>query len=192
MHYSFSSFSSFSSWFAALTAAAVLAAATPAQGPTKPGPEHQRLAAHVGTWDAVIESDGPDGPSTSKGVSVIRLALGGLWLLDDFTADFGDSQFQGHGVTGYDPAKGKYVGTWIDSWTPSVMTLEGSYDQAGKVLTMRGMGMGTDGKPAMHRMVTTHKDDNTMVFEMFVSGVTGKEVQVMKITYTRRPAKDGK
>lgn len=181
-----------SSWFATVTAAAVLATAAPAQGPAKPGPEHQRLAAHVGTWDAVIESDGPDGPSTSKGVSEVRLVLGGLWLTDDFTADFGGSQFQGRGVTGYDPAKGRYVGTWIDSWTPTLMVLEGGYDQAGKVLTMRGMGMGMDGKPAMHRMVTTHTDGSTMVFEMFVAGADGKEVPVMKITYTRRPAKDGK
>jgi hypothetical protein len=41
----------------------------------------------------------------------------------------------------------------------------------------------------MHRMVTTEKDANTRVFEMFVPGPDGKEMKVMTITYTRRAQK---
>ena len=57
--------------------------------------------------------------------------------------------FVGHGTTGFDPATGKYVGTWIDSWSPTVMHLEGSCDASGKVLTMTGMAPGPDCKPML-------------------------------------------
>jgi len=158
-----------------------------AQDLPKPGPEHQKLAANAGTWDAAIDSMG----EKSTGVSASKMTLGGFWLVDHFTADFNGMKFEGHGYTGFDPLKGKYVGTWFDSMNPSMMVLEGSYDAAGKVLTMTGMGVGMDGKPAMHRMVTTHSSADAMVFEMFVTGADGKEAPMMKITYTRR-AQQGK
>jgi len=158
----------------------------------QPGPEHQKLHAHAGTWDAVIESTGPDGkPSKSLGVSEMKMALGGFWLVDDFTAEFMGMQFQGHGLTGYDPVKGKYVATWVDSMSPSLLVLEGSYDKDGKVLTMSGPCTGMDGKPAQCRTVSTSVDANTMVFEMYMTGGDGTEALGMKITYTRRAAKPG-
>ena len=94
-----------------------------AQEPPKPGPEHQKLAAYAGTWACAIEMTGDDGkPMTSKGTTTLRVGPGGLWLLDDFQGEVMGGPFTGHGVTGYDPAKGKFVGTWVDSWSVSVMT----------------------------------------------------------------------
>ncbi|HZN41296.1 MAG TPA: DUF1579 domain-containing protein [Planctomycetota bacterium] len=173
-------------------AVAVLAALTTplfAQEAPKPAPEHQKLTASVGTWDAVVEMMGEDGkPQTNKAVSEIT-AIGGLWVIDDFKGSMGGADFHGHGTTGYDPAKGKYIGTWIDSWSTSIMTLEGTYDAAKKALTMSGTGPGMDGKPVLHHMVTTEKDANTRVFEMFVPGPDGKAMKIMTITYTRRAQK---
>lgn len=159
-----------------------------AQDMPTPGKEHQQLAAAAGTWDAAIEGMGPDGQaSLSKGVSERRM-LGGFWLIDDFTADMGGMPFIGHGMTGYDPEKKVYVGTWTDSMSPALMLMEGTYDKSGKVLTMTGMGPGMDGKPTKMRMVSTMKDANTEVFEMFQPGPEGKEMRTLKITYTRRAA----
>lgn len=166
----------------------LLAAPLFAQDPPKPGPEHQKLHATAGTWDAVIDMMG----QKSTGVSESKMTLGGFWLADHFTGEFGGQKFEGRGFTGFDPMKGKYVGTWVDSMSPSMMVLEGGFDATGKVLTMSGMGPGMDGKPAMHRMVTTHTGADTMVFEMFVTGADGKEAPMMKITYTRRAEKGGK
>lgn len=161
-----------------------------AQDPPKPGAQHQKLAAQVGTWDAVIESIGPDGkPSQSKGVSEAKLLIGGLWLVEEFTSDFGGMAFQGHGITGYDVAKGKYVTTWVDSMITSFLVLEGNYDKDGKALTMTGTGVDGEGKPAHYRNVTTWKDADTYVFDMYVTGADGKEMPALKITYSRRPAK---
>jgi hypothetical protein len=162
-----------------------------AQEMPKPGPQHQKLAAQAGTWEAAIEMMGPDGKmQPSKGASVQTMGPGGFWLLDDFVADLGGQPFHGKGATGFDPLKGKYVGTWIDSMSPSLLVLEGDFDASGKVLTMTGTAPGFDGKPAKYRMVTTFVDAKTMRFEMFVAGEDGKEMKMLSIAYTRR-ADDG-
>lgn len=164
-----------------------------AQDMPQPGPEHKKLEAGAGTWDAVCEMTGPDGqPMTSKALSKSKMAPGGFWLLDTFTGEIMGMKFTGFGATGYDPLKKMYVATWIDSMSPHLMVTEGNYDSTGKVLTMTGIGIGHDGQPAKHRMVTTHKDANTNLFEMFVAGPDGKEEKAMTITYTRRLDKDGK
>ena len=158
-----------------------------------PGAEHKQLAAGAGTWDAVLETMGPDGKAAqSKGVSERRVGPGGFWLIDDFKADMMGMPFTGHGVLGYDPVRKVYVQSWVDAMTPILMTMEGTFDKAGKVLTMTGMGPGPDGKPVKMRLTTTMTDANTEVFEMFSAGPDGKEMRMLKITYTRRAAQAGK
>jgi hypothetical protein len=169
--------------------AAVLAPAARAQD-AQPGPEHKKLTSRAGTWNAVLESMGPDGkPTSSKGVSRQTAACGGLWLIDDFEADFGGVKYHGHGATGYDPAKGKYVATWVDSMSTTLLVMEGNFDATGKVLTMTGTAPGMDGKPVLHRFVTNFQSADTTVFEMFVPMPDGKETKVLTITYTRAPEK---
>ena len=170
----------------ALTFAAPLAAQMPQ--PTK---QHKMLAMQVGTWDAKMEYlDFETGkPTTSKGVSIRKMPLGSFWLIDNFQADMMGMPFKGMGITGYDPEKKKLVGTWIDSMTPSLMVIEGNFDGEGKVMTMSGMGVGMDGKPAKTTMKTTVHGKDKHVFEMFSSMPDGKDMKLMTITYTRQVRK---
>lgn len=167
----------------ALTFAAPLAAQMPQ--PTK---QHKMLAMQVGTWNAKMEYlDFNTGKmTTSKGVSIRKQPLGSFWLIDNFQADMMGMTFKGMGVTGYDPQKKKLVGTWVDSMTPSLMVIEGNFDEAGKVMTMSGMGVGADGKPAKTTLKTTVHDKDKHVFEMFTQMPDGKDMKMMTITYTRR------
>lgn len=133
---------------------------------------------------------GEDGkPVTSTGTSVRKSPLGGFWLIDNFQATLMGAPFRGQGTTGYDPVKKKYVGTWVDSMTPSLMIIEGNYDKTGKILTMEGMGLGYDGQPALTRLVTTEKDNNTHIFEMLMKMPDGKFMNSMTITYKRQVRK---
>lgn len=149
----------------------------------KPGPEHQGLAKAEGTWDCVME--GADMPGTSKGSSEIKMSLNGFWLVEHLTCDMGGQKYEGHGQTGYDPIKGKYVSTWIDNMNPAMFVGEGTFDP--KTMTMTTVGDSYDqaGQKIKMRNVTTHKDANTVVFEMFHTGADGKEKKVMTLTYTR-------
>jgi hypothetical protein len=151
----------------------------------KPGPEHEILNKDVGTWDATVEMLMPPGPP-SKGTEVNTLGPGGLWLISDFKSEMMGAPFQGHGVSGWDPAKKKYVGTWVDSMSTGVFTIEGTYDAASRSMTSMMSGPGEDGQPMTMKAVTQMKDDDTRVFTMHMKGPDGKEAPTMRITYKRR------
>lgn len=158
----------------------------------KPTPEHERLAKGVGTWDATIKSwmQGPQSePSVSKGVETAKLMPGGLWILSEFHGKFGEMDFHGQGQTGYDPGKKKYIGTWVDSMSPTIMIMEGDFDPQTHTMTMTSKGVGPSGKPYDAKMVEVHKDKDSRVFTMSMkSDETGGEfVKMMEISYLKRP-----
>jgi len=124
----------------------------------------------------------------SKGVSIQKMGPGGFWIIDDFQGEMNGVQFTGHGALGYDPQKKAYVQSWI-SMTPMLMVLTGTFDQAGKVLTMIGDGPGMGGTPIKMKNVTTWTSADSMTLEVFVVMPDGKETKSMTITYTRRAEK---
>jgi hypothetical protein len=114
---------------------------------------------------------------------------GGLWILSEFHGKFGEMEFHGQGQTGYDPNKKKYVGTWVDSISPTIMIMEGEFDTQTKTMTMTSKGVDPSGKPYESKMVEVHKDKDTRVFTMSMkSDETGGDfAKAMEITYIRRP-----
>lgn len=151
----------------------------------KPGPEHAVLKEGEGTWEAAIVAQG----SEWKGTLTARVALNGLWLLEEFQGDFGGMPFEGRGSTTYDPAKKKYVNVWIDSMSASPMISEGSYDRATRTLTMTGSMKLPDGSDMKVTQTTVTRDANTRIFTLKGAGPDGAEFEMMKVTYTRKPAK---
>jgi hypothetical protein len=168
---------------AGLVTSYVFGSAAFAQPPVpQPGPEHKKLKELEGTWEAIIKA----GPDESKGTVVYKMELGGLWLTSEFQGDFAGMKFTGRGLDGYDPAKKKYVGVWVDSWSTAPLVMEGTYDKDGKVLTMTGEGPGPDGSPMKYKATTEHKDKDTMEWTMLMNGPDGKEAPMMSITYKRK------
>jgi len=172
----------------AALAVCLLALAAPAlaQMPPmpQPGPEHEMLKKDVGTWDATVEFFmGPGAPpAVSKGTEVVTM-LGGFWQITEFKSEMMGQPFEGRGTTGYDPAKKKYVGTWVDTMSTGVALAEGTYDPATK--TMTGWMESRDPSGAVVKMkeTTEWKDADSRVFTMYAPD--GQSVS-MRITYTRR------
>lgn len=154
----------------------------------KPGPEHAVLNQDVGTWDATVESFGaPGAPAMkSKGVETNTLGCGGMCLITDFQGEMmPGTSFDGHGLTTWDPNKKKYVSTWTDSMSQGLMTSEGTWDAATHTVTGYAEGPDMTGKVTRMKATTEYKDD-TRVFTMYGPGTGGKDVPMMRITYTRR------
>src|SRR5262249_35902359 len=148
--------------------------------PAKPGPEHEKLKKLEGEWDATVAFAG----SESKATASYKMTLGGFWLTHDFKGEFAGMKFEGKGTTGYDPVKKKYVSSWVDSMSPSMMLMEGNYDKDGKY-TETGDGPGPDGKPTKMKSVYDFKDDDNFVFTMYMVA-DGKDQEAFKITYKRK------
>jgi hypothetical protein len=177
---------------AALTVPAAafgLAGAQQAPPVLKPGPEHQLFKMDAGTWDATVVIFAAPGapPMTSKGVEVNTIGCGGLCMISDFKAEIMPGvPFHGHGLTTWDPVKKKYTGTWTDSMSQGLAMTEATWDPAKKQVNGSMEGPDMTGKVVKSRSVGEYQEGGTRVFTAYAPGPDGKEMQVMRITSTRR------
>jgi hypothetical protein len=155
----------------------------------KPTKYHEYLKQFVGTWDTTAEFMGekPGEMDKSTGSGTDKLIAGGLFLITDYNGKMEGTEFVGHGVMGYDTLKKKYTGTWIDSMSTAIWTMEGTADDAGKVFTsvMEGPNPMT-GKPMKMKMINEITGKDSKKLTMFMDGPDGKEMQFGKIEYTRK------
>lgn len=156
--------------------------------PSQPTKKHAVLKKFVGTWENHAKSvPGPDQPQIEcKGKLKSRM-LGGLWVINEMTGDFGGAQMQGVQTIGYDPEKKKYVGIWVDSMMNIMWHYEGSLDESGKKLTLEAEGpnMLDPTKTARYRDTYEFKSDDHIVAISSVQGPDGKWVVFMTGDLTR-------
>ena len=153
----------------------------------KPGPEHDILKGMEGTWDAVMTMAGaPKDAPASKGKSISKMEVGGLWMTTKYEGEFAGTKFEGRGIDGYDQAKKKYTGVWVDSMTTSPLILEGTYDSRTKTMTMIGDFTGPDGKPAKFKIKSVIKDNDHHTSTMSMIGEDKMEQEMFSIEYTRK------
>ncbi len=154
--------------------------------------EHKLLKQDVGTWTATVKTwMGPDGqpapdaePMVTKGEEVNRM-LGQFWVVSSFKGEFGGMPFEGLGTSGYDTKTKKFVGSWVDSFSPSAMQMVGTYDKATKTLTHMTTGVGMDGQEYKGKSELVYKDENTRLLTMYEMK-DGKALRSMEILYERK------
>jgi hypothetical protein len=154
----------------------------------QPQEEHRWLERLVGTWAVEGECPGPDGETmTMTGTETVR-SLGGLWILCEGTGGMPDGGPATTVMTlGYDPERGRYVGTFVGSMMTHLWHYEGTLDGAKKTLTLDTEG------PNMHRPGTTCRyqdivaldgnDRRTLTSRM--RGEDGSWTEIMTARYRR-------
>ena len=153
-----------------------------------PGPEHQQMASMTGEWNAAVKMwMAPGAPvNESTGTAKFRMILGGRFQVQEFAGNMMGMPFEGMGIGGFDNARREHFGTWTDSMGTGIMLARGKADEKG-VVTCTGEMTDHEGKAYAIREVITHKDADTMVFEMYMKGGEHKEeFRMMEITYTRK------
>jgi hypothetical protein len=91
------------------------------------------------------------------------------------------------GVYGFDGARGKYVGTWVDPMRRSLVVAEGTWDEATRTMTYWSE-INAGGRTIRWRETTESVDQNTMIFSTFMPLPDGGGFEMMRITYRRRLA----
>ena len=184
-----------------LALGALLAVAIHA-GPTAEsdrGPEAARhmefLEWEAGEWEAEVRlvADSPQAsPKRYRAEQTDRIGGCGLWLITDMRMLPGQDgseapPYEGHGVLGFDPAKNRLVGVWIDSKTDWLGVAEGTLDPLGRQLTLEVEGRNpATGEPMPQRFVTTRLGQDRRRLEISVPAPDGDWFQVATIDYTRR------
>lgn len=153
-----------------------------------PGDAHKQLAPFVGDFNVQVTMWMAPGapPQTSKGTTHNTWALGKRWVEQRFTGTFNGMPFNGIGFTGYDNVKKAYVGTWMDSFSTSVMLSTGQREGDGKYTFEGSMDDPMTGKPAPVKEVITVADNDHHTMEMWGPDPSGQMFRMMEIRYTRK------
>ncbi len=154
-----------------------------------PGAAHKVLAELEGSWTATTKIWQAPGapPQESTATSDAHMVLGGRFLEERVQGQMMGMPFEGMGLTGYDNYKKKYLATWADNLGTTIMTMEGTADVAGKVITSTGtVDDFVKKKPTTVKSVMTIVDPDHHVYEMWQPGPDGKPYKNLEITYTRK------
>lgn len=175
----------------ALAGALSLAAATPLllQDMEMPQPtaEHAMVQKAVGHWEGTVTMSYPGMPETPTPATEDVRSAGPFWVLSDFRSTFMEAPYEGHGAFGYDPGRGKYVGTWLDNMSSYLSIMEGEYDEATYTLTM------TWNAPDMTGEIVPHRSEQVMGDEAYTMSffTGGAKTMVIQMKRTAAMPKGG-
>jgi hypothetical protein len=155
----------------------------------EPQKEHLWLQQLVGEWTAEMDcAMAPGEPRMkSRGSERVR-SLGGLWTLGEGTGEMPDGGV-GHTLMtlGFDPVKGRFVGTFVGSMMTHLWPYEGSLDESGTVLTLdsEGPSMTGDGTNSPYRDVITMVSPDHRILSSHVPDGNGGWAEFMTAHYRR-------
>jgi hypothetical protein len=153
----------------------------------EPQAEHRWLQQLVGDWSSEVHVYMEGQEMTSQGSEHVR-TIGGFWTLAENKGEFGGQPYTGVQTLGFDPEKGKFVGTWVDSVNNYMWVYEGELDESKKKLTLRTKGkcpMNPDGLSNFEEVIELKSADHK-VFTSSVQGKDGKWTKGMQIEYRRK------
>ncbi|MFN7101989.1 MAG: DUF1579 domain-containing protein [Pseudorhizobium sp.] len=149
----------------------------------KPQAEHGFLHKLVGTWEVTAKDMTGDDPWTE----VVR-SLHGIW----FVAEGNGRMPGGNAATtvltlGFDPAKGRYTGSWIGSMMSHMWVYEGDVSADGSTLSLytTGPDFADPGKTGDYREQIAFTDDDHRIFTSSAKQPDGSWKQFMEARYAR-------
>jgi hypothetical protein len=166
---------------------------TTTQPETHPSPqpqaEHAWLQQLVGDWQIEGEmATGPDQPSMTFTATERVRSLGGLWFLAEVEGEMPDGDAMTSVMTlGYDPRRGRYVGTFIGSMMTNLWVYDGVMDEGGRVLTLHteGPSMTAEGKLTPYKDVIELTSADERLMRSWFVGEDGAWQQLMTWRYRR-------
>lgn len=153
----------------------------------EPTREHLWLASFAGEWR--VESTysmGPDQPQAGSTGRETARRVGELWIVAEGHGD--DPEHGSHVFTfGYDPAKKKFVGTFITSMMPMLWLYEGELDASGRVLELGAEGPSMSGDGSFVRYIDAFElvNDDERVLSSRMRNPDGSWTAFMRSVYRR-------
>jgi hypothetical protein len=145
--------------------------------------EHAFLERMVGHWTVAASDMTGDKPWDET----VR-SLQGIWFVAEGAGEMSDGKQATTILTlGYDPSKGKYVGSWIGSMMDYMWIYEGEIEPSGNVLSLYTRGPAFEGDDlADYREQIAFLDDNVRTFTSSAKQPDGTWKQFMEVKYTRK------
>jgi hypothetical protein len=147
--------------------------------------EHEWLHRLIGEW--TYESDCAPGEEKPVGTETVS-ALGDVWVVAHGRGGMGGGEAQTMMTLGFDPAKGRYVGTWVGSPMTYLWVYDGELDAGGTMLTLSSEGPSfTDPtKTGKYRDIIEMKGPDHRLLRAEVQGEDGVWQPLMTVHYHRK------
>lgn len=159
--------------------------------PAEPLVEHRWLQQLVGEWTSEARMTmSPEPAESCQGGERVR-SLGGLWILAEGWGDMpGGGSATMLMTIGYDPAKRRFVGSWIGSMMTHLWLYDGELDASGTTLTLHSEGPdmspgAVPGKQARYKDVITMQSADHRTLSSHYLGEDGRWQQFMTAHYRR-------
>lgn len=150
----------------------------------KPQAEHGFLERMVGSWKVTSNSMGHSEVWTETCRS-----LNGVWFVAEGNGDMPDGGGPATTVLtlGYDPAKGRYIGTWFGTMMNHLWVYDGEVSDDGKTLSLytTGPDFAEPGKMGDYREQITFTDNDHRTFTSSAKQSDGSWKQFMQADYQR-------
>ncbi|MEK1930465.1 MAG: DUF1579 domain-containing protein [Pararhizobium sp.] len=150
--------------------------------------EHRWLEQLTGRWRVSFDMPATTGEQACEGAWLEETrSLGGAWIVSEATGIMPDGSKATNIMTlGYDPAKKRYVGSFVSSVMTYLWVYEGTLDETGTVLTLDCEGPDfAIGGTARYQDIITIKDENTRNFSSRTQNADGTWKPVMSSDYKR-------
>lgn len=155
----------------------------------EPTSEHNWLLQLVGNWNFESECNmGPDQPPMKSVGKQTTRSLGSLWTLGEMETDGpGGEPMRSLFTLGFDPAKQRFVGTFVASCMTHLWPYDGELDATRKVLTLDSVGpsFAGDGTMAKFQDIFTVVDRDRYQLTSRHQNLDGSWTQFMSANYTR-------
>jgi hypothetical protein len=153
---------------------------------TQPVEQHAWLRRWVGSWSFEGEMATEPGkePMRWQGVEVVR-AVGDLWIVGEMEWTMFGGASRAMLTVGFDPKKGRFVGSWIGSMTAYMWVYDGWLEGGELVLEAAGESFVEPGTMTMFRDITQLVGDDERRFRAMMRDAQGEWKQFMSVVYRR-------
>jgi hypothetical protein len=147
--------------------------------------EHAWLKQFQGEW--VLEHDGSSPEVADEQWSERGRAFGDLWVVVEGQGQMGGGNVQSLMSLGYDPAKQRFVGTYVGSKMANLWVYEGQLDEAGNALTLDSEGPDFEdpGQTAKYQDIYAFTGPNERTLSSRYLTPSGEWKPIMKMRFRR-------
>lgn len=151
--------------------------------------EHHWLRKLIGTWKSehVIPAEPGQEPQTMTWTETFR-SLEGVWFVGEASGTMPDGSSASSILTiGFDPARKRFVGSWIGSMMANLWIYDGELDASERILTLNSEGPAFDnpGHTTKFKDIIEFKSDDERIFTGVILDKDGNWSEMMSAPYLR-------
>jgi hypothetical protein len=149
---------------------------------------HSALNSLEGQWAATTQLNAGEGlpPIVVQGVMTSTWTMGRRWLHQTYKgSSSATGEFQGQGVIGFDNAARRFVASWTDSLSTTMIHSTGVLDEPAQELTLTGEFVGPDQARFTQRQRLRIESLNRYTITLDLITPQGNEVRTATTIYER-------